>query len=87
VFLGGFLLGQMVRLSIVWTPAPGEPAISATSVLVTHVETGETIGPLAAALSGGEWVTTVEPTKRGTWRCDWATTPDGGVYSGRIYVS
>ena len=86
-FLGRFLLGQTVRLSVTWNPLPGEPPISASSVTITHEETDTVIGPTVGAGALNEWSAEVEPTLRGNWRVEWGSTPEGGLTSDRIYVS
>lgn len=87
-FLGSFLLGQTVTFTVTWTPAPDQPTITGSSFTLTHVESGEAIGPSAASSVGvNAWAVVAKPTKRGNWAVACTTTPEGGVTSDEIYVS
>lgn len=86
MFLGSFLLGQVITFGVAWTPDVGQPGITASTLTLRH-DDGTTLGPLAGLGAANAWAVTAEPTKRGRWRVSWETTPEGGITSDDIYVS
>jgi hypothetical protein len=86
-FLGGFLLGQVVAFTVTWSPAPGEPSIAGSDLTLTHND-GTIIGPITAQEDATNvWTALAEPTKKGSWRVSWGSTPEGGITHDTIYVS
>lgn len=84
-FLGVFLEGQSVNISVRWTPAPGEPPITGSDLELTDPDGITTVLVGAATGTPNEWVARVEGEKSGTWEVEWTTTPPGGVSYNTIY--
>ena len=84
-FLGVFLEGQAVIVTVRWVPAVNEAPITGSTLELTDPDGVVTVVEGAETGQPNEWFTRVEGEKSGTWEAEWTTTPPGGVSHNTIY--
>lgn len=87
MYLGDVPVGDSFTVRVTWTVAVDSPAVSGSSLTLTHEDGGTVIGPLAGSLEATDIfkVSTSVP-RGGRWRVRWETTPPGGSTSHVLYA-
>lgn len=86
-FLGAVPVDASITVRVVWTPAPGSPSITGSTLTFVHEDGATVVGGLAGEADGASTfkVSTSLP-RSGRWRVRWITTPPGGASDDVIYA-
>lgn len=85
-FLGAFVAGQAIRITVTWTPDAGS-TVTGSTMTCTHPDGTQVVVAGVAAGPTDAWRADVTLSKRGRWKVRWETAPVGGAREDVLYIS